>query len=152
MTGHSTVKFDEHWNQGGRVSVVDVPFEIKRCYAIYSMSNSTVHGGYAHRRGEQLIIAAHGGFEVSLDNGFEVSRHYLADPSIGLYIAPMVWRVLTDFSDNAVALVFTSTHDEESNRFRDHGDFLRAVRRTHNATDPQRLPPDEASAMMGGQP
>ena len=71
------------------------------------------------------MIAASGSFSVTLDDGKERKTFRLSRPDQGLYISRMIWRDLTDFSDDAVCLVLASERYSEDDYFRSYEDFYR---------------------------
>jgi len=96
-----------------------VPFEIRRMYWIYDVPGGEFRGGHAYRTLRELIVAASGSFDVVLDAGegpqtFPLNRSYF-----GLYVPPMIWRQLQNFSTNAVALILASAPYDESDYIRD---------------------------------
>jgi len=107
---------------------VDVPFDIKRVYYLYDVPGGEVRGGHAHRRIEQVIIAASGSFDVVLDDGIKRARFMLNRSYYGLYVPTMVWRELENFSSGSVSLVLASDHYDEADYIRDLHDFRDAVR------------------------
>jgi hypothetical protein len=109
-------------------SGVDIPFEIRRAYYTYDIPGGETRGGHAHILLEQFIIAASGSFEVTLDDGTERTRFFLNRSYYGLYVPPMVWRDLTNFSSGSVCLVFASEHYDELDYIREHGAFIDRVR------------------------
>lgn len=127
------VDLEQHEDERGSLSVVDsgrtVGFGIKRIYYLHDLRTDTSRGGHAHRSLEQLIIAVHGSFTITLDDGFNRASHVLDRPGIGMYIGPMVWRNLSDFTEGVVCLVLASCHYDESDYYRDYGAFLRDCRR-----------------------
>ena len=50
---------------------IELPFDLKRAYWIYDVPQGGNRGGHAHKKLQQVIIAVHGSFTVSLDNGKE---------------------------------------------------------------------------------
>jgi hypothetical protein len=106
----------------------DVPFEFRRVYYTYDIPGGESRGGHAHRALEQFIIAASGSFTVELDDGTDRTSFYLNRSYYGLYIPPMLWRDLTNFSSGSVALVLASDHYDEADYIRDHDAFLDVVR------------------------
>ncbi|MFC5753882.1 sugar 3,4-ketoisomerase [Actinomadura rugatobispora] len=133
MIAPQIIKLEEHRDEVGCIFVVEtsqhIPFEVKRYYSISDVPDGADRGSHAHRRLEQLVIAAYGSFDITLDDGFERRRHRLSDPGVGLYIGPMIWRDLTNFSSGAVAVVLASRHYEESDYYRDYDEFLRDAAR-----------------------
>ena len=111
--------------EGGR----HIPFGIRRVYYLYDVPGGAARAGHAHRALEQVVIAASGSFDVTLDDGFRRERVHLCRSYYGLYIPPMVWRELDNFSTGAVCLVLASDFYDESDYYRDYEEFLRAVGR-----------------------
>jgi len=106
---------------------VHVPFELQRAYYLYDVPGGAERGGHAHLALHQLIIAMSGSFDVVLDDGRATQRHHLNRSYFGLYVCPMIWRELDNFSSGAVCLVLASNRYDESDYIRDHGAFLAAV-------------------------
>jgi hypothetical protein len=110
--------------EGGR----HVPFDIKRVYYLYDVPGGAERGGHAHKELHQLIIAMSGSFDIVLDDGQQKKRFHLARSYYGLYVCPMIWREMDNFSSGAVCLVLASNLYDESDYFRDYADFLKALR------------------------
>ena len=104
-----------------------LPFSIERVYYLYDVPSGAVRGGHAHRALEQVLIALSGSFDVLVDNGQTRERYSLNRSHIGLYIGPLVWREIDNFSSNAVCLVLASMWFDESDYFRTYEGFLEAL-------------------------
>lgn len=104
-----------------------IPFDVKRVYYLYDVPGGASRGGHGHKALHQLIIAIAGSFDVILDNGKDAEHFSLNRSYFGLYIPPMSWRELDNFSSGAVCLVLASEVYEEEDYFRDYGAFLQAV-------------------------
>ncbi len=105
-----------------------VPFDIERAYYLYDIPGGAVRGGHAHKELRELIIAMSGSFDVVLDEGYGLERIHLNRSYSGLFVGPMVWRELDNFSSGSVCLVLASTPYDESDYYRDYDEFLRALR------------------------
>lgn len=105
-----------------------VPFDIQRVYYLYDVPGGAQRGGHAHKGLHQIIIAMSGSFDVVLDDGSESKRFHLNRSYYGLYVCPMIWRELDNFSSGAVCLVLASNMYDEADYFREYGDFVGAVR------------------------
>lgn len=103
-----------------------VPFEIKRVYYLYDVPGGSERGGHAHKALHQLVVAMSGSFDVVLDDGREKKRFHLARSYYGLYICPMIWRELVNFSSGSVCMVLASNLYDEKDYFRDYTTFLKA--------------------------
>jgi dTDP-4-dehydrorhamnose 3,5-epimerase-like enzyme len=103
-----------------------VPFEIRRVYYLYDVPGGAERGGHAHKDLYQLIIAMSGSFDVLLDDGREKKRVHLNRSYNGLYVCPMIWRELDNFSSGSVCMVLASNHYDESDYYRDYPMYLSA--------------------------
>lgn len=104
-----------------------IPFDIKRTYYLYDVPGGAERGGHAHKDLHQLIIAMSGSFDILLDDGNSKKRFHLARSYYGLYVCPMIWREMDNFSSGAVCLVLASNFYDESDYFRDYDDYQKAL-------------------------
>ena len=102
-----------------------IPFDIQRVYYLYDVPGAT-RGGHAHKNLHQLIIAMSGSFDIVLDDGREKQRYHLNRSYQGLYICPMIWRELDNFSSGSVCMVLASNLFDEDDYHRDYQTFLQA--------------------------
>lgn len=105
-----------------------IPFEIKRTYHLYDVPGGATRAAHGHKELHQLMIAMSGSFDVTLDDGAEKKMFHLNRSYYGLYIPPMMWRDLDNFSSGAVCMVLASDYYNEGDYFRDYEAFLRAAR------------------------
>jgi len=114
----------------GNLSFVEsnnqIPFAINRVYYVYDVPGGTDRGGHAHKGLHQLIIAMSGSLDVTLDDGKNKKKFHLARSYYGLYVAPMMWREIDNFSSGSVLMVLASNIYSEDDYYRDYDDFMRA--------------------------
>lgn len=101
-----------------------ISFQFKRIYYLYDVPGGADRGGHAHRKMEQMIIAISGSFNVLLDDGYEKRLIHLNRSYYGLYICPMIWRDLDNFSSGSVCLSLASTYYDEADYYRNYEEFL----------------------------
>lgn len=104
-----------------------VPFPIARAYYLYDVPGGATRGGHAHRELEQLIVAISGSFDVIVDDGSGRRTITLNRSQIGLYLPPMIWRELVNFSSESVCMVLASAYYDEADYYRDYGEFEAAI-------------------------
>ena len=101
-----------------------IPFDIKRVYYLYDVPGGSDRGSHAHKSLHQFIVAMSGSFDVVLDDGKQKKRFHLNRSYSGLYVCPMMWRDLDNFSSGAVCMVLASTHYDPADYIRDYSQFL----------------------------
>jgi len=106
-----------------------IPFDIRRVYYLYDVPGGAERGGHAHKGLHQLIIAMSGSFDVVLDDGANKKRVHMNRSYNGLYVCPMIWRELDNFSSGGVCMVLASNYYLDSDYLHEYDDFLSRVRR-----------------------
>jgi len=101
-----------------------IPFDIKRAYYLYDVPGGSDRGSHAHKGLHQFIVAMSGSFDVVLDDGKKQKRFHLNRSYYGLYVCPMMWRLLDNFSSGAVCMVLASERYNEADYIRDYEEFL----------------------------
>jgi hypothetical protein len=107
-----------------------IPFSIQRVYYLYDVPGGSERGGHAHKGLHQLIIAMSGSFDVILDDGSDRKRFHLNRSYFGLYVCPMIWRELDNFSSGSVCMVLASNRYDEDDYYRSFDAYLAAQRAT----------------------
>lgn len=101
-----------------------IPFKIERSYWIYDVPGGKTRSGHAFRTQEEFIVALSGSFDIILNDGkgneetFHMARSYY-----GLYIPPMTWRKIVNFSTNSVAMILSSTMYDANDYIEDFEQF-----------------------------
>lgn len=101
-----------------------IPFNIKRVYYLYDVPGGSDRGSHAHKNLHQFIVAMSGSFDVLMDDGKEKKRFHLNRSHYGLYVCPMMWRELNNFSSGAVCMVLASERYDEADYIRDYSQFV----------------------------
>ncbi len=103
-----------------------IPFAIQRVYYVYDVPGGAERGGHAHKELHQLIVAMSGSFDITLDDGKNKKTFHLARSYYGLYVCPMIWREIDNFSSGSVLMVLASNKYTEEDYYRNYDDFMRA--------------------------
>lgn len=98
----------------------DVPFDIKRIYYLTRVPENTIRGFHAHKKLQQVLLCLNGKVTISVATPYEKELITLDDPAKGLYIGPMIWREMYDFSPGSVLVVLASEYYNEADYIRDY--------------------------------
>lgn len=104
-----------------------IPFEIKRVYYLYDVPGGAERAGHALKSNHQFLIAMSGSFDVVLYDGKEKERIHLNRSYCGLYVSPMIWREIDNFSSGSVCLALASQLYDPEDYYRDYNEYLRAL-------------------------
>lgn len=101
-----------------------IPFDIQRVYYLYDVPGGAERGGHGHKALHQLIIAMSGSFDIHLDDGVAKKTIHMNRSYYGLYVCPMIWREIDNFSSGAVCMVLASNYYDEADYYRDYRQFV----------------------------
>ena len=105
-----------------------IPYDIKRVFFLYDVPGGENRAGHALKNCHQLLIAASGSFDVTIDDGAEKKTFQLNRSYYGLSIPPLMWREIDNFSSGSVCMVLASEFYSEADYYREYDEFLNAVR------------------------
>lgn len=105
-----------------------IPFEPKRWFVVYDVPGREVRGEHAHRSCHQLLICVHGQVKVAVDDGESRAEVDLDDPTLGIYVPPLVWASQFGYEPGSVLLVLASDPYDPDDYIRDYQGFLEASR------------------------
>lgn len=132
MYNTGLLKFKKIHNKYGSLTPVeggiDIPFDIKRVYYIYEVPEEIRRGFHSHNRLQQALICMKGSVKILVKTPIESQVVELNNPAEALYIGPMVWREMFDFSEDAVLLVLASLNYDESDYIRNYDMYLDAAK------------------------
>lgn len=110
--------------EGGR----HISFEIKRVFYLYDVPGGAWRAGHALKKCQQFIIAVSGSFDVILDDGTERQRFFLNRSYYGIYVPPLIWRELDNFSSGSICMALASEFYDEMDYLRNYDQFLNEVK------------------------
>ena len=123
--------FNDCGDERGKLVVIEggqaIPFEIKRVFYIYGSDATVVRGQHANRKSEFVLINVAGSSKVHITDSKEEFVVELDKPMMGVYIPPMVWKDMYDFSEDSVLLVLASTHYDGKEYIRNYDDYRKEM-------------------------
>ena len=112
----------------GNLSIIEqtknIPFEVQRVHWIYDVPGGKDRGGHAYKETEEFIVALSGSFDVEIDNGLTKETFSLNRSYYGLYVPKGMWRTMTNFSTNSLALVLSSTKYDEKDYVSNYEEYV----------------------------
>ena len=111
----------------GNLSIIEqikqIPFVIKRVHWVYDVPGGLNRGGHAYKKTEEFIVALSGSFDVVVDDGTAKMTYQLNRSYFGLFVPKGMWRTMTNFSTNSLALVLSSTEYDENDYISDYKEY-----------------------------
>ena len=127
--------FNEMGDERGNLVVIegeqDIPFSIKRVFYLYGSDKDIIRGQHANRRSSFLLVNVSGTSKVRITDGCEEIIVSLDKPRMGVYIPPMYWKDMYDFSANSVLLVLSDEHYDSNEYIRNYHEYLREMGLIH---------------------
>lgn len=107
----------------------DIPFEIRRVFYIYGSDSKVVRGQHANKRSQFVLINVTGTSKVKIKDGLGNETIFcLNRPHTGIYIPPMVWKDMYDFSGDSVLLCLASEYYDSEEYIRDYETYVQIVK------------------------
>ena len=104
-----------------------IPFDIKRVYYLFGTKKDVTRGLHAHFALKQVMLCVTGSCKILLDDGV-VRESVLLDCSTkGLLVESLVWREMSEFSDDCILLVVASELYDEADYIRNYEVFKKNV-------------------------
>ena len=104
----------------------NIPFDIQRVYYIFGTQAGVRRGKHAHHALRQLMVCVAGQCAVLLDDGAqreEVRLDASERNNRGLFIDPLVWHEMFEFSKDCVLLLLADGWYDTADYIRDYGAF-----------------------------
>lgn len=133
MFNTGLIKFKDITDKYGHLTPIeekkDIPFEIKRVYYITRVEEGVTRGFHSHKKLHQVLICLNGSLKVKIKNPINEEIVELNNSSVGLYIGPLVWREMFDFSEGSVLLVLASELYDENDYIRNYDFYLNEAKK-----------------------
>ncbi|MBQ7462577.1 MAG: FdtA/QdtA family cupin domain-containing protein [Bacteroidaceae bacterium] len=102
-----------------------IPFPIRRVFWTYNIKGGNMRGDHAHRTCEMVLFPIGGSFDIELDDGEMQEVLHMDDPSTGVFIPPLVWCRLMNFTRDAACISLASEEYRAEDYIHDYEEFIR---------------------------
>lgn len=128
MNKVSIIQLPKITDQRGNLSFMEfpghLPFEIERTFWTYNVPGGEERDAHAYKTQHEFIVALSGSFDVVVkDRNGKETLYQLNRSYFGLYLPPLTWRVVNNFSTNAFGLHLSSGNYNEFDYIRDFNVF-----------------------------
>ncbi len=132
MSCYKILEFKELGDERGNLVAIegaqDIPFEIKRVFYMYGTDDTMIRGQHANRRSQFVLINVSGSSKVRIDDGRGHTEIVNLDkPRIGIYLPPMIWKEMYDFSSDSTLLCLSDTHYDATEYIRDYNEYIKEL-------------------------
>ena len=103
-----------------------IPIEIKRIFYMHQVAED--RGGHAHMDTDQVIIAIHGQFELTVRTPTQQKKFQFNNALKGLYVPRMIFIELYNFTKDAVCLVLANTKYDIKKSYRSWSDYYESTK------------------------
>jgi hypothetical protein len=101
-----------------------IPFEVKRVFWTYDVPGGEIRGGHAYHLQQELIISLSGSFDIVVTHPDKTQERISLNRSYyGLYLPPLTWRHMENFSTNSLGLHISSMPYNEEDYIRTFSEF-----------------------------
>ena len=126
------IEFEEFGDERGRLVVAEsnrnIPFAIKRSFWIFGSDPGVSRGKHANELSEFVLVCVSGSCRVkTVDSEGAVADFVLDSPAKGLFVPRMAWKEMYSFSSDAVMLVLSSEHYDETEYIHDYTQWKRML-------------------------
>lgn len=102
-----------------------LPFQIKRVFWLYDVPGGDSRGGHAYRTQHEIIIAMSGSFDVVVTREDHTTQTFHLNRSYyGLWVPPLTWRHIENFSTNSLGLHISSSSFSANDYIRDFEEYI----------------------------
>ena len=125
-------RFAEFSDLRGRLTAGEIPkdglpFMPRRWFLVYDVPSQEIRGEHAHRVCHQFLICIAGKVTVAVDDGQRRAEVVLDNPTLGIYIPPMVWGSQFRYETKTTLLALASDLYDPDDYIRDYDEFLVAA-------------------------
>lgn len=114
------------------IELTDIPFEVKRIFAVTDCPAGEYRGGHAHRKTKQYVFCLMGKIRVLLINKAGSSEKLLHQ-GCGLLIEQMTWDKLQFLTGDDVLLVLCNTPYDPKDYIENFTDFEKMISDENNS-------------------
>ena len=120
-----SIKWSSHTNSSGRLLVTQgLPFPVRRIFTIDLVESGAARGAHAHKACHQLLKINSGAVTLVVDDGHRAFQCRMDDPSVMVYLPPLIWGTQFAYGADSSLMVFASEPYDPADYVHDYTKFL----------------------------
>jgi dTDP-4-dehydrorhamnose 3,5-epimerase-like enzyme len=120
------LSYDVRKDDFGKLRIIESQFDIKRVYSIEGVPQNASRGFHAHKSLKQAFFMLRGEMRIRLSiPSNEYNFRLSSESNEILLVHPGYWRILDNFSPDALCLVLASESFEENDYIRDYKEYVK---------------------------
>lgn len=102
----------------------EIPFKIKRVFFEYGLKPNITRGNHANKNSRFCIITISGSCDIFVKEGSKQKAYHLDSPDKVLYLDKMIWKTMTNFSNDCNLLILSDCMYDKNEYIRDFAEYL----------------------------
>jgi dTDP-4-dehydrorhamnose 3,5-epimerase-like enzyme len=104
----------------------NIPFDIKRVFYIFNITQNAIRAQHANMKAQEVILCLNGCCEILLDNGKGQKINItLSRKNKAVYVEPKIWIELSKFSKDCLVMAMSDIYYDRKHQIRDYQEFIR---------------------------
>jgi dTDP-4-dehydrorhamnose 3,5-epimerase-like enzyme len=127
---YKIIMLDINEDERGQLVAIEsnrnIPFDIKRVFYIFNITQNAIRSQHANMKAQEVILCLNGCCELLLDNGKGQKINItLSRKNKAVYVEPKIWIELSKFSKDCLVMVMTDTYYDRKYQIHDYQEFIR---------------------------
>jgi dTDP-4-dehydrorhamnose 3,5-epimerase-like enzyme len=104
----------------------NIPFDIKRVFYIFNITQNAIRSQHANMKAQEVILCLNGCCEILLDDGKGQKINItLSRKNKAVYVEPKIWIELSKFSKDCLVMAMSDIYYDRNHQIHDYQEFIR---------------------------
>lgn len=127
---YKIIMLDINEDERGQLVAIEsnrnIPFDIKRVFYIFNITQNAIRSQHANMKAQEVILCLNGCCEISLDNGKGQKINItLSRKNKAVYVEPKIWIELSKFSKDCLVMAMSDIYYDRKHQIHDYQEFIR---------------------------
>jgi dTDP-4-dehydrorhamnose 3,5-epimerase-like enzyme len=127
---YKIIMLDINEDERGQLVAIEsnrnIPFDIKRVFYIFNITQNAIRSQHANMKAQEVILCLNGCCEILLDNGKGQKINItLSRKNKAVYVEPKIWIELSKFSKDCLVMAMSDIYYDRKHQIHDYQEFIR---------------------------